>query len=224
MVSSYLFRMLEIEKERMKMKRKNMLFLAIAVIAIFGIALGAMLFNGNTTAKATEEKVTVQEVLRYAMNDEQEAKATYGAIMEKYGDVAPFNRIIQAEERHITLLEPLMDKYNVTMPEEKVEIKEIPATLEEAYALGVKAEEENIAMYEAYLQEDVPDDVKQVITQLMNDSKKHLQAFTRATNGELMQQNGVGHGNMNGNGQQGGKGMQGNGMKMQQQNGDCVQN
>jgi hypothetical protein len=46
-----------------------------------------------------------------------------------------------------------------------------------ALELGVKAETENISIYEAFLQEDLPGDVGDIFKRLMSASENHLSAF-----------------------------------------------
>ena len=58
-------------------------------------------------------------------------------------------------------------------------IVKLPESLNEAYKAGVKAEIENIAMYERFLQQELPKDVRQVFESLKNASENHLRAFRR---------------------------------------------
>ena len=53
----------------------------------------------------------------------------------------------------------------------------LPSSLNEAFEAGVTAELENIAMYDRFLQEDIPHDVKNVFIALRDASKNHLSAF-----------------------------------------------
>lgn len=52
-------------------------------------------------------------------------------------------------------------------------------------------------MYESFLKENLPDDVREVFEALMNASEKHLAAFQRQVDGVT---GGSGNGNGNGNG------------------------
>ncbi|MPN01584.1 hypothetical protein SDC9_148794 [bioreactor metagenome] len=81
-------------------------------------------------------------------------------------------------------MEPLFEEYGVSIPEKDWEsMITVPASIEEAYAAGVDAEEKNIAMYESFLNKDLPDDVKDVFERLMNASDRHLTAFERQVDG-----------------------------------------
>ena len=58
-------------------------------------------------------------------------------------------------------------------------IVKLPESLNEAYKAGVEAEIENIAMYERFLQQELPKDVRQVFESLKDASENHLRAFRR---------------------------------------------
>ena len=172
---------------------------------------------------ATDQNYTLKEILTYAIQDEYMAQAEYNAIMDKYGSQKPFSNIIRSEATHIDLLLPLLKAYDVAVPENDAANRVVvPESLEKSYAAGVTAEENNIAMYEGFLKEDVPDDVKVVIERLLANSKNHLAAFERAVDGKMNQ--GMGNGNRNGNNgmgmNQGGNGP-GKGMGKNNGSADC---
>jgi hypothetical protein len=167
----------------------------------------ASVFAGTSdygAAGATgDPSLTLDEMLKYAIQDEYLAKAEYVKIMDQFDVTRPFSNIMKAELQHISALEPLFDKYDVILPENtSSDYLVIPSTLEEIYAIGVKAEVDNIAMYEKFLaQGDLPDDVKAVFTALQNASENHLKAFERAEDRPV-----ASSGNANGNGFALGKG------------------
>ena len=71
-------------------------------------------------------------------------------------------------------------------------------------------------MYESFLKENLPDDVREVFESLMNASEKHLAAFQRQVDGVTGGSgngagNGARNGNSTGNGSQTGKGNGGTG-------------
>ena len=49
--------------------------------------------------------------------------------------------------------------------------------LTESYQAGVNAEVNNIAMYETFLDQNLPDNVRVVFESLMHASENHLRAF-----------------------------------------------
>lgn len=149
---------------------------------------------------ATDKNYTLKEMLTYAIQDEYMAQAEYNAIMDKYGVQKPFSNIIRSEATHIDLLLPLLKAYDVAVPENDAANRVVvPASLEKSYTAGVEAEEKNITMYESFLKEDIPDDVKEVFKKLLAASKNHLAAFERAEDGKINQGMGKGNGNRNGN-------------------------
>ena len=99
-------------------------------------------------------------------------------IIDTYGSIRPFTNIIRAEETHIETLLPLFETYGITAPADDAasRIAKV-ASLTEAYEAGVEAEIDNIAMYEAFLSEDLPSDVRVVFESLMSASESHLKAF-----------------------------------------------
>ncbi|MDD2969000.1 MAG: DUF2202 domain-containing protein [Lachnospiraceae bacterium] len=166
-------------------------------------------------AEAAQDKdYELEEMLQYAMEDEYLAFTEYEMILEKFGEQRPFSNIVKAEEYHISLLEPLFEEYDIAIPNEDWEsLVTVPDSIEDAYAAGVTAEEANIAMYEKFLNEEIPDDAKAVFEKLLASSQRHLAAYTRFTEGSRCDNNGV----CDGTGQQGTRGMgqQGKGMGAQ---------
>lgn len=127
-----------------------------------------------------DDTLTLEKMLTYAMEDEYLAHAEYNAILLEYGNQNPYSNIIKAEETHISMLTPLFDSYNVPLPSDTASTYVItPASLLEAAQAGVDAELKNIQMYDLFLQQELPDDVKSVFTSLKNASMQHLSAFER---------------------------------------------
>lgn len=137
---------------------------------------------GSSGAKADTE-LSKEKMLTYAIEDEYLARKEYEVIMNKYGIQKPFSNIIKAEEQHILNLKGLFEKYNIPLPEDKAsEYAVVPASLNEAYKAGVNAEIENINMYEKFLKEDLPEDIKDTFIALKDASKNHLAAFENKLN------------------------------------------
>ena len=53
----------------------------------------------------------------------------------------------------------------------------IPQDIKTSLEIGVNAEIENIAMYESFLEKDLPEDVRVVFEKLQSASENHLRAF-----------------------------------------------
>ncbi|MBN2849847.1 MAG: DUF2202 domain-containing protein [Erysipelotrichaceae bacterium] len=138
------------------------------------------------TVDYDETSYTIEEMLTMAIQDEYLARQEYETIIDEYGQIRPFTNIIQAEVNHIEMLEPLFTAYQLSLPDDNaIDFVVLPETLEETYEIGVQAEVNNIAMYERFLEEDLPDDVKDVFERLMNASYNHLEAFARQVEGEF---------------------------------------
>ena len=144
-----------------------------------------------------DDSLTLEKMLAYAIQDEYATRSEYEEVMNVLGTVNPFSNIIQSEETHISLLTPLFENYGYKIPEDDSAGTAVsPATLEEAKSIGAGAEINNIAMYEKFLQEDLPDDVRAVFEDLKKASESHLSAFQSAAGGGT----GSGSGNGKGNG------------------------
>lgn len=132
---------------------------------------------GSTGALADSD-LTLADMLTYALQDEYLAHAEYEYIIDTYGSIRPFTNIIRAEETHIETLLPLFETYGITVPTNDAGTRVAAvSSLTEAYEAGVDAEIMNIDMYEAFLKEDIPSDVRTVFEDLMRASESHLNAF-----------------------------------------------
>ncbi|MCK5129725.1 MAG: DUF2202 domain-containing protein, partial [Clostridiales bacterium] len=131
-----------------------------------------------------KENFSIEEMLRYAIEDEYFARQEYESILEKFGEQKPFSNIIKAEERHIELLKDIYTKYEYTIPEDTaIDHVVLPEDIKEALEIGVQAEIDNIAMYEKFLEQVLPDDIRDVFIELRDGSKKHLNAFKKGPRG-----------------------------------------
>jgi len=134
----------------------------------------------------------LQQALDEALDDEYKARATYRAIIERFGPVRPFVNIVEAEQRHIDALLPLYDKYGLPIPADDWPKRvTVPESLTVACRMGVDAEIANAEMYERLLQQtrDYPD-AQAVFRNLQRASQEnHLPAFQRCA-----ERNGAGNG------------------------------
>ena len=137
----------------------------------------------GASAAKEDNNLTNEKMLTYAMQDEYLAKKEYELIMDKYGEQKPFSNIIEAEKTHISQLTELFNTYKITIPEDNSKSYAIlPKNLEDAYKTGVTAEIDNIAMYDKFLKEELPQDIKDTFISLRDASKKHLAAFQNKIN------------------------------------------
>jgi len=131
-----------------------------------------------------KEDFTIEEMLNYAIQDEYLARQEYEIIMEEFGEQKPFSNIIKAEETHIEMLKEIYEKYEYDIPEDNaIDYAVLPDSLEKAFDIGVQAEIDNIAMYEKFLESEMPDDIREVFIKLRDGSIKHLAAFERGVRG-----------------------------------------
>lgn len=123
---------------------------------------------------------TLEEMLVYAIQDEYTARSEYEYLIETFDIEKPFTNIMASEENHIAMLVPLFTIYDIALTEDTSSEHLIPiASLEDAFAIGVEAEILNIAMYNAFLTQDLPDDIEETFIKLRDASDNHLAAFEK---------------------------------------------
>jgi hypothetical protein len=148
----------------------------VALVAVLSLTVFAF---AQTPQPLSNETSTA---LVMAINDEYKARATYQAVLDKFGSVAPFSNIVQSEATHVAALERLLNAYGLPIPPDMYAGHvRAPATLNDAAQTGVEAEKANVAMYDGFLTFVKESDVAAVFTQLRNASQaKHLPAFQKA--------------------------------------------
>ena len=124
---------------------------------------------------------SLEAILNEALMDEYLARDTYRKIIEVLGPVRPFVNIVEAEQTHIDALLPLYDRHGISPPEEPDPSRITPPdSLLDACEAGVKAEIENVAMYDRLLAATDLADARQVMKRLQEASRDHhLPAFQR---------------------------------------------
>lgn len=163
-------------------------FTTILAVAMFSLltfttmtsATGSDYGSGGAQAK---DSFTLEEMLVYAIQDEYVARAEYEKIMEVYGVQKPFSNIIVSEENHIAMLKPLFANHGIPLPADtSADHVVVPSSLLEAYKTGVQAEINNIAMYDKFLEQVLPTDVRSAFIKLRDASYNHLNAFQNKVN------------------------------------------
>ncbi len=157
---------------------------------------GLPMGTAGPVANSTKLDEKTQNALLAALQDERLAQATYQAVLGKFPNARPFVNVIEAEKKHEAFLLPLFAKYGVTLPKNEFDPSkvEVPASLLEACKVGVSAENENILLYDGFMQFVKEADIKEVFARLQSASRdNHLPAFTRCSEGG-------GNGNGRGNG------------------------
>ncbi len=123
--------------------------------------------------------MSLEVVLTEAINEEYKAHATYQAVIDKFGDVAPFNNIIKAEQSHIDAWKRLFTANNLPIPADPFAGKVVaPETLKAACEAGVAAEKEDVALYDRLMSATTDAQVLAVMQQQRAVSQEnHLPAF-----------------------------------------------
>lgn len=131
-------------------------------------------------ASFNDEDLNLEKMLTYAIQDEYLAKAEYQYVVDTFNNLSPFGDIMMAEVAHIADVKILLEKYKFPVPEDlsashltKVE------NSEQTYEIGVKAEQDNIAMYEDFLTKELPEDVTTTFEFLIKSSQQHLNVFEK---------------------------------------------
>lgn len=164
-------------------------FLSMSISMLVMLSLSRPFFvqgaDFGASAARANTAPTIEEMLKYAIQDEYLARAEYDLIIHQFGVSRPFSNIIRSEETHINLLIGVYKQRNMNIPEDEAShYVQLPESLHDAFATGVQAEVNNIAMYQSFLDDPIladsdNADVKDVFTRLMNASKNHLSAFQR---------------------------------------------
>ncbi|MCD5322375.1 MULTISPECIES: ferritin-like domain-containing protein [Pontibacillus] len=156
------------------------------IVFSFIVFLASSLINAQTPpadygAKGALKapRITYEEALQYAIEDEYLAQERYKLVIQKYGQVFPFPKIQTAEKKHIEALERLYNQTDIEIPTNKAkDYVGMPSSIKVALQQAVQAEIDNIAMYNRFLEiKNLPPNAKKVFTNLRDASKKHLVAF-----------------------------------------------
>lgn len=146
-------------------------------------ALSFLLLFLTTSNKAwaTESDVLL-DALDEAYLDEVRAETWYQEVIEQFGKIRPFSRIVQAERNHIRALERVYARYGFELPALQVPTHGAFGSVQEACRIGVRAEIENIEMYDRLEQPIDEADVLLVFGRLRWASQeRHLPAFRRCS-------------------------------------------
>ncbi len=170
----------------------NRIILIISSLALL-FSLAIMLHSNDVNDSAVDPEasygaysalydndLTLEDMLRYAVEDEYLAHGEYVTIINKFDVERPYTNIASSELTHLAMLQELYVTYDIEFPSDtSKEHLVIPDSLLNAANTGVEAEIANINMYETFLNQDIPDDVRAVFEALAKASVNHLTAFTR---------------------------------------------
>ncbi len=168
------------------MGKRTMIRAAAALIAALALAASAASESGmlwGARAAQADTDRSVEEMLKYAIQDEYLARAEYLAIMRKHGEIRPFSNIVKSEESHIAWLKDAYASKGLRVPaDDAATFVIVPASLEDAFRAGVAAEIDNIAMYDTFISSKLMQAsenaaLKALFERLRDASKNHLAAF-----------------------------------------------
>lgn len=136
--------------------------------------------SGSGTGVGGVADAVTLDAMNAAIQGEYHAEVTYLKVLDTFGQVQPFYNILFAEERHSEAIAGLFTNRGLAVPASVWNLGNVPtfASLPEACAAGVAAELANIALYDELLTRDLPQDVRNVFTNLRAASLEgHLPAF-----------------------------------------------
>lgn len=116
-----------------------------------------------------------------ALQGEYESHASYRAVLAAFGNLRPFDEIVEAQERHVQALLRIYAGHEVDAPADPWAGRiEAPATLEDAYRRGIERARANDAMYARILGRVDDANIRVVMSQLREAARaRHLPAFER---------------------------------------------
>lgn len=159
-------------------------------IAFYSGLLALALMSNSCKESETEVtpnlSVEITQALNATITDEYRAQVVYESILNDFGsETRPFVNIKKAEIKHADALAGLLAKYQLEVPSNDFKVADMPTfkTVQEACALGVTAEIENIELYDSYLSLDLPTDIRTVFENNRAASlNNHLPAFQNCSN------------------------------------------
>ena len=158
--------------------RKTAKIISVAIL-VTGLFTG-LVASDEIGAKASKNNPSpnVEEMLLYAIQDEYLARAEYYEVIDRFGEIRPFTNIVKSEETHVGMLIPLFESHGLDVPQDTYASHAvIPDDLKTAFEIGVQAEIDNIAMYESFLQRELPEDIRTAFERLKAASENHLRSF-----------------------------------------------
>ena len=189
---------------------RKILLLTVVVLFVFGFSYlnNAVSSNHNEILLDTfycraidlpmqDISLDEEKELKYMREEEKMAHDFYVAMYEKWG-LRPFNNISKAEQRHMSAVKSMLDKYSIDDPVKDIstdvftnsDIKKLYENLLEqgnksavdALKAGAEIEEVDISDLMKAIEETDNNDLKLVYTNIMHGSYNHLRAFVRNLN------------------------------------------
>lgn len=158
---------------------------------ILALSIGAALVPGLPGRPAELPDSDLASALRQAHRQERLALATYEAVIERFGPVRPFAKIVEAERRHVAAVEKLMAAYGVPPTSDPPDVA-LGTSLRDCRARAARLEAEAAALYARLLRLDLPDDVRAVFENFEEISGEVHRAAFEGGRGPLPPRRGCG--------------------------------
>jgi hypothetical protein len=157
---------------------KKLAYLALAVVAA-----GAVFAQKNVVDPL------VKDALLASLNSERRAEAEYKAAIAKYGSLAPYTNVVEAEKQHQATVLKLMNLYGVAAPANPwVNFDfDLPETYAEGCLMAMDEELADAAWYGQTAAQLKAANVAKVFKQLQYvNVERHAVAFKRASEGNCL--------------------------------------
>lgn len=118
--------------------------------------------------------------LRTAIDNEYRARASYLAVIKRFGPVKPFNMIIRTQEQNVSILKALFDKYGIEVPADQYGNIAIEGSIEKNCQLNADTNRLYSKVYQDELLPAVQnyEDIKTVLHRLIQSRENNfLPAF-----------------------------------------------
>ncbi len=173
------------------MHKKKMIFAILIIGLIIFLLHNSIPALSNTESTETlsnyygfssaevDNELSLTDMLIYALQEEYRTQSESQLIVETFGAGSePFIKILEEEKANIYLLTNIFDKYGLTLPSNDAKEYIItPDTLSQSINQGVLMETAKVAMYEKFINNNLPKDVEAVFTQLKESSRNSLIAL-----------------------------------------------
>lgn len=136
--------------------------------------------SAPTTAAPGETTAAVLDMMARGIADEYHAQAIYNGVLQDFGPVRPFVNIVQAEGQHAAAIAQLYAARGLVAPANGWTVDMVPrfASVAAACTAAAEAEVENVRLYDEFLAQALPTDVRTVFENNRRASiNNHLPAF-----------------------------------------------
>jgi len=146
-------------------------------LIILTLLLGTLVLGSLPLSYAESPEPDLKNILQDALNDEYTARDSYQAVLDTYGNILPFSRIVKAEQKHVAAIERIAERYEIELIQPTEQIT-APGSIEDSIAMAIDIEETDIKQYQELIDMGLPADVTRMFTNLLKGSENHLKAFT----------------------------------------------